>query len=322
MVQTAPARYSYGTCDSYSTQPTHKDVNADTAAWLRGLDYTAQRQQVGILGGMHWWLLPCCSQPHPWLAPSPVAWCRVRLMMTQRPLFPPVQIVQLAIHYRKVPQAIGAAEMSPETAADNLTFVARYYGPLLEAKAPGGDSVLVAHPVGLVEMLGEPWVVRAEASLFCQLAPRRAPAHLPADARAPVPCSPGPLFLILSIFAEGALQCCDLLLMKEELLQPREALLTAAAAAEVLSHLSFGSQASAAPYQTIWLNLKTRLSASAAALGPAAVPEEAVVGLYESCARGPLHMTPWFGHTFADAAEHHLQAGFSGPKVCTGWGRR
>lgn len=96
--------------------------------------------------------------------------------------------------------------------------------------------------------------------------------------------------------------------------------MTAAAGVALMSHLSFGSQASAAKYQAKWFRLRERISSAATALGPAAIPEEAVVGLYESCARGPLLMTPWFGNTFADAAEQHLQAGFSSPKVGLGGG--
>lgn len=64
-----------------------------------------------------------------------------------------------------MPAAFGSAALDPETAADTLNFISKYYAPLLAAKAPGGDSVLVAHPVGIPEMLGE---LRALGMLGCQ----------------------------------------------------------------------------------------------------------------------------------------------------------
>jgi hypothetical protein len=110
------------------------------------------------------------------------------------------------------------------------------------------------------------------------------------------------------------LQCCEALAANSNHL---EALAAAAAVADFLSYLRFGSKAAAAPYERIWRCMRDIITAASAALGAVAVPEEAVVSLFQSAARADafLWATPWFGWRFAAALDLHLASCWASPEV-------
>ncbi|PSC70939.1 hypothetical protein C2E20_5662 [Micractinium conductrix] len=79
----------------------------------------------------------------------------------------------------------------------------------------------------------------------------------------------------------------------------------------LLSHLSFGCRADAAPYLAAALSFK--LAATAAVAAGAPVTERDVLALTTACARasGHLQMTPYYGHAYAAAVDALITDGWS-----------
>ncbi|PSC73971.1 RNA-binding 34 [Micractinium conductrix] len=91
----------------------------------------------------------------------------------------------------------------------------------------------------------------------------------------------------------------------------RAAFVAAQAGLRLLSHLSFGCRADAAPYLAAALSFK--LAATAAVAAGAPVAEHDVLALTAACARasGHLQMTPYYGHAYAAAVDALITDGWS-----------
>ncbi|KAI3423182.1 hypothetical protein D9Q98_009409 [Chlorella vulgaris] len=100
---------------------------------------------------------------------------------------------------------------------------------------------------------------------------------------------------------------CSRLLVADE--QHHAAFEAATAAATLLSNLRFGTAAAAETYSAAWNEL--RLVVTATASSPATtITSEAVLGLWEACARTPFVTTPWLGYRFQAAVDARIAAGW------------
>ncbi|KAI3430733.1 hypothetical protein D9Q98_005319 [Chlorella vulgaris] len=105
---------------------------------------------------------------------------------------------------------------------------------------------------------------------------------------------------------ERCISCCRLLVADE---QHHAAFEAATAATTLLSHLRFDTAAAADTFSAGWNEL--RLVITATASSPATtITSEAVLGLWEACARTPFVTTPWLGYRFQAAVDARIAAGW------------
>ncbi|KAI3431005.1 hypothetical protein D9Q98_009407 [Chlorella vulgaris] len=105
---------------------------------------------------------------------------------------------------------------------------------------------------------------------------------------------------------ERCISCCRLLVADE---RHHAAFEAATAATTLLSNLRFGTVAAAETYSVAWN--EPRLVVTATASSPATtITSEAVLGLWEACARTPFVTTPWLGYRFQAAVDARIAAGW------------
>ena len=121
-----------------------------------------------------------------------------------------------------------------------------------------------------------------------------------------------PGFNLLALFQRAA-ACVDELAACGE---HSAAMRTALAALQLLSHLRFGSNAAAQPYQDLRMQLQAGLAAAASR--PAVrIEAQDALQLMDACVRADAHLwlAPWVCHRWAEAVDAQLASGWSNSEL-------